>query len=179
MTLSASASALALGVLQLNLEQLTALSEQVFVGRCVSVQQQKDNSGRPIQVVTFEVEEMLKGNSAKTITFRQIGYVSSEKLGDAEASGIFREMPQYEIGEEAVIFLSAPSRLGLTAPVGLFQGKFDVTTDSFGVKQVVNGIGNRGLFMGWKGAEKNLSTSQGNISYQDFISLVKKLTAIR
>lgn len=186
-------TAWSLTVLQLNLEQLTALAEKVFVGKCVSVESRTDSSGRPVQYVTFEVIEMLKGDPASKVTFKQLGSSSPEEqdlsTGGIDVQGVFREMPRYEAGEEAVVFLSAESRLGLTAPVGLYQGKFQIETDSSGQKSVVNGIGNRGLFIGWRkspkfksmtltGSEKSLlNTTGGDLPYVEFISLVKKLTA--
>jgi hypothetical protein len=188
-----AASAFGLTVLQLNLEQLTALAEKVFVGKCLSVESRTDSSGRPVQYVTFEVIEMLKGEPAAKVTFKQLGLSSPQEKDLSEegitVQGVFREMPRYEAGEEALIFLSAESRLGFTAPVGLYQGKFRIDTDPSGTKSVVNGIGNRGLFIGWRkspkfksmtltGSEKNLlNAGEGELPYPEFISLVKKLVA--
>lgn len=181
----------ALTVLQLNLEQLTALSERVFMGRCVSVRQEEDSSGRPVQYVTFRVEEMLKGEPAERITFKQLGLISpSQEEGrdrGMTVESLFRDMPRYDVGEEAVIFLSAEGNRGFTAPIGLQQGKFRVEKTPAGEKRVVNGVGNRGLFMGWKKSPRLkslrmtsdeaglLKAGGGPLPYGDFKSLVKKL----
>lgn len=181
----------ALTVLQLNLEQLTALAEKIFVGKCLSVKSETDEAGRPVQYITFEVSEMLKGEPAETITFKQIGYSLSEEtnLEGITVQGVFQEVPRYEAGEEAVIFLSGESRLGFTAPVGLWQGKFLVKSADSGEKKVVNGMENRGLFVGWNKSPKFksmaissrekalLKVNGGQLPYSDFISLVKKLAA--
>lgn len=188
--LAVSIPAFSLTVLQLNLEQLTALSEKVFIGRCASVIQEKDSSGRPVQVITYDVEEMLKGEPAARVTFRQLGLADEgsdlQGLGGVTTVGVFRELPRYTAGEEAVVFLSEESRLGLTAPVGLMQGKFDVKAAD-GIKTVINGAGNRGLFIGWKGSPKFKSLSLtakekglvkqngGALPLDGFVSLVKKL----
>lgn len=178
-------------VLQLNVEQLTALAEKVFAGRCLSVEAQKDSSGRMVQEVTFEVTEMIKGESTDKITFRQIvPPAEEERVGsDVTVRGLFRELPQYEVGEEALIFLSKEGYSGLTAPVGLHQGKFKVETEGSGQKQIVNGMGNRGLFIGWQKSshlkamtlnsqEKSLlKISGGEVPYSEFVSIVKKLVA--
>lgn len=172
-----SHSLFGLTVLQLNLEQITALAEKVFVGRCVSVKEGKDPSGRLVQWVTFEVDEMLKGEEADRITFKQL----------ASDGPQMAELPGYREGEAAIIFLSEESRLGFTAPIGLAQGKFEVKEGTQG-KTVVNGLGNRGLFIHWKkspryksmvlsSSEKKLVSSKaGAVPYDDFVSVVRKLS---
>jgi hypothetical protein len=190
--LAVASPAAALTVLQLNLEQLTALSEKVFVGRCVSVTPGKDDEGRRIQDVVFEVSEILKGEPEGRVSFRQLGIVDSGTdfgmKGGARIQGLDRELPRYEVGEEAIVFLSAPGKSGLTAPVGLAQGKFSVVAEN-GAKGVVNGKGNRGLFIGADKSPKMktlASTAAGSrifennggaIPYADFVSLVKALAS--
>lgn len=187
-----SVSASALTVLQLNLEQLTALSEKVFVGRCVSVEPGKDDSNRSVQTVSFEVSDVLKGEPAKTITFRQLGVEEAGREFGMKPSiriqGLDREIPRYEVGEEAVVFLSAPGGSGLTAPVGLAQGKFTVFSKG-DLKTVMNRDGNRGLFIGsdkspkmkslsLTSAQRNLmKAGGGELPYGDFISIVKQLAS--
>lgn len=185
-----SASVNALTVLQLNLEQLTALSEKVFSGQCVSVVSEKDASGRPVETVTFRVDKMLKGEPSDTVTFRQLSAgAEGVSAKNTAVQGVFRELPRYQKGEEEVIFLSEEGEWGLTAPIGLSQGKFKVTTSSDGQKFVANGLANRGLFMGWKkspafqkaavnaGALKLVSHSRSGapLPFEDFTSLVSKL----
>ena len=179
--LAVSSPAFSLTVLQLNLEQLTALSQKVFVGRCASVVQERDSAGRPVQVITYDVEEMIKGEPTARVTFRQLGLTGDssdhQEMGDLTVVGVFRELPRYEVGEESVVFLSEEGRLGLAAPVGFMQGKFDVKVTD-GKKTVVNGAGNRGLFIGWKKRlkEKNLvKQNGGELPLDNFVSLVKKL----
>lgn len=186
-----SVPAFSLSVLQLNLAQLTDLSDKVFAGKCVSVVQERDGAGRPVQAVTYKVKEMLKGAAADQVTFRQLGFTDEEgdrqEIGDVTVMGVLRELPHYEVGEEDVVFLSGEGRLGLTAPVGLMQGKFDVIAKASGQKAVVNGTRNQGLFLGWSkspklktmklstGEKSVVGTSGGELSYDDFISLVKKI----
>lgn len=192
LALAVSAPASALTVLQLNLEQLTSLSEKVFVGRCVGVEADGEFKGHKVQKVTFEVIDMLKGEPSKTVTFHQLGIVDGgEDLGMKEGvkiQGLERDLPQYQVGEEAIVFLSAAGGSGITAPVGLAQGKFAVTTHG-GVKSVANGVGNRGLFIGADKSprmkamslspadRKMMAVNGGDLPYSDFVSLVKKLAA--
>lgn len=176
-----------LTVLQLNLEQLTVLSEKVFVGRCISVREREDKDGRPVQYITFDVLETLKGPPQEKVTFKQLGLTERQLKGENTIEGVFRELPRYEIGEEVVLFLSGEGGLGFTAPVGLHQGKFKVFEEE-GQKQVMNGTRNAGLFLGMQKSprtkslilnpsEKNLlkSNKKEDVSYTEFVSLVKKL----
>lgn len=186
------AQAFALTVLQLNLKQLTELSDQVFSGTCLSLRTTTDSAGRRVQYVTFQVNEMIKGPLAKKVTFKQLALAGTAVVqGQLQMDDLVREIPQYKVGEDAIVFLSAPGRLGLTAPVGLMQGKFVIEQDENGDKTVVNAMDNRGLFMGLKSspAMKSMSlTSQeklivnstnagGPLPYAEFTSLVKKLSS--
>ena len=49
-----------------------------------------------------------------------------------------RGLPSYTPGEEVLLFLAAPGKLGLTAPIGLTQGKLPVTTLASGEKIITN-----------------------------------------
>lgn len=188
----AALPAQALMVLQLNLEQLTGLADKVFAGRCVSVEGEKDAMGRNVTKVTFDVTENLKNTPEKQVTFRQIGLVDGGDdigmRGGAKIEGLDRDLPRYEAGEEAIVFLSAPGDSGLTAPVGLSQGKFSVVLDGAS-KSVVNGAGNRGLMIGanksvklkalatTSAGKKLTAKNGGEIPYSDFVTLVKTLTS--
>lgn len=182
-----------LTVLQLNLEQLTGLSEKVFVGRCTDVQQEKDAKGRDVLKVTFDVEQMLKGAPEDRVTFRQLGLINGgDDFGtapaDARVQSLDRDLPHYTVGEESIVFLSAPGGSGVTAPVGLDQGKFAVT-ESAGLKTVSNASGNRGLFIGadkspklkslsLTSSDKSMMNANGGaLPYDAFVSLVKKLAS--
>lgn len=79
--------------------------------------------------VTLQVLERLAGHVPDLHTFRQM------EMGD-EAG--------YRVGEEVVLFLRAPSRYGLTSPVGFAQGRFRVHGTS-SRRVVLNGVGGRGL----------------------------------
>lgn len=182
---SASA-ATALTVLQLNLHQLTDLADRVFVGTCVSVRPEVDPSGRPVQYVTYQVREMLKGPPSERVTFKQLGVTEEQIEGPNTVVGVFRELPRYQVGEESIVFLSEAGVLGLTAPIGLGQGKFTVKSAGGG-KTVVNGMDNHGLFLGLDrspqvkamslpASEKNLMKQNGGeVGYDEFVSLVKRL----
>ena len=188
-------SASAVLVLQINLEQMVSLADRIFVGKCVSVTD-KSQGGKTFQEVTFDIEKKIKGDfSGGQVTFRQIGSSNflkeepdSDQKGIRTHNAFEGELPEYRVGEEAVVFLSGESRMGLTAPIGLYQGYFKTMAGKSGEKQVMNRHRNRGLFFGWKKSptfkalslsskEKLLlrSKSGEGLPYEAFVSLVTKL----
>jgi hypothetical protein len=123
-------------VLPVSLEELSQRAGKVFSGRCVATETVFDESlGMKITQVTFEVDRVVKGEADSTVTIRMLG----------EDSGV-PGLPRFETGEDVILFLYDDSRLGLTSPVGMLQGKFRVHTDKNGEKLATNGTGNRGLF---------------------------------
>jgi hypothetical protein len=87
-------------------------------------------------VVTFQVDETLKGAPRKTLQFRQYIWDIRDRLDAAS----------YHKGEELLLLLNAPSAYGLRSPVGLEQGRFHITRNLSGKAFAVNGRGNVGLF---------------------------------
>ncbi len=87
-------------------------------------------------VVTFKVEETLKGQPGPTFTFRQFIWDIRDRQ---EAAG-------YRKGQHLLLLLTKPSQYGLSSPVGLAQGRFRIRRDPQGNERAVNGAGNAGLF---------------------------------
>lgn len=175
----------ALTVLSLNLKQMSVLADAIFVGEVTGVEESWDAAARPIVTVDLDVLETLKGPVLTHYRFTQLRGVSPQELG-ANQITLVSQMPRFAKGEKLLLFMSAPSEIGLTAPIGLFQGRFDVKTDpATGEKIVVNAYGNKNLFlkMGSSQARLKLLTlknksilseaSPGAIEYDDFLSLVK------
>jgi hypothetical protein len=89
-------------------------------------------------VVTLRVDESLKGKPVSTYTFRQFIW----DLRDREdAAG-------YRVGSALLLFLLNPNAHGLSSPVGLEQGRFQISADSAGNLYAANGRNNAGLFEG-------------------------------
>ena len=91
----------------------------------------------PTVVVTMKVDEVMKGQAQKTFTFRQFLWDIRDRLN---AGG-------YRKGEELVLMLTTPSEYGLSAPVGMEQGRFRISQLS-GRLVAENGRGNIGLLAG-------------------------------
>lgn len=109
-------------------------------GRVVAARVEPDPDYKNLKtlVVTLQVEDVLKGDAGKTMTFRQ--YIWDIR-DISNAAG-------YRVGEEVLLFLNRPTSLGLVSPVGLEQGRFRVMTKRNGEVSAINGNGNAGLMRG-------------------------------
>jgi len=113
-------------VRELTLPELVAHADRIVRGRCLDVRETTDAaSGLPVSEITFAVAETLKGPEASRLVFRQ--------LGDQYHPG---PGPVFVVGEDAVLFLPREGPSGLTAPVGLEQGKIPVVPTAAGVPSV-------------------------------------------
>ena len=160
----------------LTLEEITNSSDRIFSGICKKIEDIDRDPVSNLRTVqyTFEITESIKGTQKKEITFKQW-------KPTAKDAG-------YEVGEKYVLFLHPDSKLGLTSPVGLSQGLFEVKKIS-NKEFVKNRQDNTGLAKNLM-TLKALSSSSGKtvrkridqslekgriISYEDFIKSVKNL----
>jgi hypothetical protein len=145
-----SSRAEAVMVIPFNVEELARRAEKVFVGTCTNVSHKVNDRGIPVVEVTFAVAEAIKGDVGSTVTFQQFDAqtrfpqptTANDRIRELP-QGIFAKaaligMPTYRLGEEVVLFLAAPGKLGLTSPIGLVQGKLPITTLTSGEKMVTN-----------------------------------------
>ena len=155
----------ALLVLSLNLEEIVKHAEQIFEGECLEVVDGSDANNRQVQFITFKVDKTYKGEPGNRFTFKQIVMDSA------------MELPRYEPGERVILFVSRPGRTGLSAPIGLKQGKFIISEDKDGNKWVSNGQSNTKIFSGMKSlsAFKGVSTGEERreIPYKNFVSFLE------
>ena len=86
--------------------------------------------------VTMKVEETLKGTPSKSVQFRQYIWDIRDQIDAA----------RYGKGEDLLLMLGPVSQYGLTSPVGLQQGRFQITRNNKGETMAVNGSGNLRLF---------------------------------
>lgn len=157
-------------VRSLTLEQMTERATTIFSGRCVAVRTLHSTAiGLPVSVVTFHVERVLQGELPRVVTLKFLG------------DGTFG-VPRFRKGEEVVLFLYGKGRLGLTAPVGLGQGKFTISRDKLGREVAVNEMGNRNLFRGLTPAARSLlgpsldQTESGKgFERQSLIDMIERL----
>lgn len=122
----------------MNLAQLVDRAAVIVRGNVVEARVEKhpELSSIWMLVITVRVQEALKGAPGSTYVYRQFLWDARDR---ADAAG-------YKQGGEVLLLLTPPSEYGLSAPVGMQQGRFLLTTDALGAKQAVNGAGNAGLF---------------------------------
>ena len=126
-----------------NLQVLTEESERIFVGECRSIGSDTiDNI--PFTTYDFRVVEAIKGVTGDQVVVRQYGLIRPIPIGNGLARATRVEgMPKYETGKHYLLFLVKESPIGLSSPVGLFQGAFASTARGF-----VNSVENRNLARG-------------------------------
>jgi hypothetical protein len=164
----------------LNLPDMVRLADRVFLGLCLSAENQPGESiSASVVEYVFEVRQGIKGvQNGERVIFRQ---VRSEQTGVKGIPGI----PTYRSGEEILLFLHADSRIGLTSPVGLSQGVFHWEEAGDGKMGLLNSLHNRNLpyRMGVESAQ-DLGISRvelhslqevGPIPIEIFTSLVRRI----
>lgn len=119
-------------VVTVGVEQMTDRAETIFVGTCMEAQPEADTAhGIVVTRYTFEVTHRIKGVAGGRVTFLQYG----GKVGKSRSS--IEGLPGYRPGEEVVLFLKPAGAWGLTSPVGVFQGRFQVLREAgSGRKQI-------------------------------------------
>ncbi len=99
-----------------NLVSLTRSSGYIFSGTVTSVGRTAgEAAGRVATMrITFKVEQAVRGvRTGQTLTIN-------------EWAGLWDAGERYRPGEQVLLFLYPPSRLGLTSPVGRSQGRFEI-----------------------------------------------------
>lgn len=123
-----------------NIGELVSESQVVVQGWVTAVTLEPHEQLRNLMtvVVTLQVEETLKGETLKTLTFRQ---AVIDKRDQQQHMG-------YQVGQHVLLVLMKPSKFGLTSPAGMEQGRFQVESPGAGKLYATNGLRNAGLFRG-------------------------------
>jgi hypothetical protein len=121
-----------------NLDELTDRAQDIVRGTVTDARVEKhpELSNLDTVVVTLRVRETLKGQAQGTYTFRQYIWDVRDRY---DAAGYLK-------GQDLLLLMNAPTRYGLTSPVGLEQGRFSIQRDRSGRSGAVNGAGNARLF---------------------------------
>jgi len=120
-----------------SLDRLSQEADLIVRGSVVSARVEPHPQFKNLStvVVSFAVDETLKGAAKKTIEFRQFIWDIRDKLDSAS----------YAKGSQMLLMLGPVSAYGLRSPVGLEQGRFRILRDSAGKLTALNGTGNLGL----------------------------------
>ncbi len=119
----------ATSVQSFNLKDITDWADRIFEGRCTGMEHivVKTRGGTDLPAVryTFTVLDGLKGKQEQTMTLSHLGQFQDGRssLLDPDKLGV----PKYKVGETYLLFVNRVSYHGLTVPIGLSQGVFDVT----------------------------------------------------
>ncbi len=169
-------------VRQVNLAYLAQRADVIVQGRVTQVSHEylPGHPNIPTVKVTLEVEQSLRGASGNKYTFREIYLGLRSKEGKQG----------YTVGQQVFLFLPEPSRYGLSSPIGMEQGRFHIAAQTTSSAIVSNEYGNAGLFKniqqdatkaGMRLTRSQLrlaATKSGPVPLDDFVSLVKSLTAL-
>lgn len=167
-------SASAQRTIPLNIEQLVRDAGTIIDGTVTAIRTGKDpESGLLVTWVTMTVHESFYGAAKGTVTFKQYG-------GEADGLANYpKHLPRYAAGERSILFLTAPSSIGMQSPVGMQQGKFMIVKEG-SVKTVVrNMTKNPSLFSGLSAGaslSKRMPASleaDGTMDVEEFTAVVR------
>ncbi|MBF0105114.1 MAG: hypothetical protein HQM16_07275 [Deltaproteobacteria bacterium] len=185
-----SSSVHATSVKPVNIEVLTQLSQYIVKAEVVGIQTEVDEyeSGSLVTYYTLKVDDWIKGGPLSDDNIIVIKQLADGDYANAEGVKLRQRLffPQYQKNRSYVFFLPKPHHVtGLLAPIGLWQGVFDVEYDAEGnavLPQLKSprraGILGKGLKKGSKNKFASLKGSSGegkDTSYLSFKSMVKAL----
>jgi hypothetical protein len=147
-------------VRHMNLQQMCAAAGRIFRGTVLGVSEGTVAAGGgqlSTTVYRIRVDEEFKG-SFETIKGQRIATLQmvraakrTAQIGPARYLATFDDLPAFKEGHDYLILATAPSAVGLSAPVGLKQGVFKVAGKA-GQETALNGNDNIGLSSGVSGA---------------------------
>jgi len=144
-----------------NLVELTDGAELIVHGFVIATRSEPHPQlpGLNTVVVTLTVRETLKGRAPALYSFRQFIWDVRDRFDTAG----------YRKGQELLLMMTKPSAVGLSAPVGLEQGRFRIVRDSAGNRMAFNGHANAGLFTGMKAQvqARKLSAAASNMAREN------------
>jgi hypothetical protein len=146
-------------ILKMNLAQLTDRADAIFRGEVLSAEPGKVSiGGGTLPTITYRlrVDEAFKGefeakeNAAPEVQITMLGTVKAAVRSDSQMrlSSALPEVPKLSVGENYVLFTTAPGKSGLRSPVGLGQGSFRIYLGANKTEFAVNELNNLGLFDG-------------------------------
>lgn len=178
----------------MNLAEMSAAAERIVVGVCTAREageRQVSPGGPSVRFTqyTFQISDTLKGDVGPTLTIKQVrlGRRSASPGPEQPFERDPLQLPDYQAGQEVLVFLGGDSSLGLTSPVAMEQAVFDVEMRN-GQKIFKHRFKNHLLFrdmpIGRFAASRQLSADEASlfpitedepIPYAPFVSLVRKL----
>jgi hypothetical protein len=137
-----------------NLSELVESADKIYRGTVISETSGTIEAGGgklPIVIYRLRVDEPFSGNfetvnGTQIAEIRMLGKTRPVTYGNLKHFSSLPEMPKLTEGESYLLFTTRPVNGGLSATVGLGQGKFHVSNGSGEEKMVINEFNNLGLF---------------------------------
>lgn len=162
-------------VLRFEREELARRATRVFVGEVLEVEALRDETGRIVTRVLFEVaaDGWWKGAGERRQELRFPGGV----LAAEGQALIVPGMPQFERGEQALIFACEVARGAhtLAVPVGLKQGKLRVQMRPNGQRVLARELGGLELFDSQTKAVQRGSSKTEHYDYASWREAVRRV----
>ncbi len=161
-------------VRHMNLDALVENSGTIFRGTVTAINVGTVELGGaelPTTTYAFRVSEMLKGEPS--IVKDGVGYMTITMIGspkedvqggDVRLISAIRDIPEMQAGGEYLLFTTPESSAGLSVPVGLAQGCFDIIGE-----MALNRADNVGLFRG----TSFQGPASGSIEYRELVDRVR------
>jgi hypothetical protein len=171
--------AVAATVRRMTLDDLCRSSGRIFRGTVVEIEEGTVEVGGgllPTRTFSIRVDERFKGDfptekDVPIVEMRTVGKSGPIEHGDARWQRVLPAPPALVVGESYLLFVTAPSAIGLSTTVGLGQGCFHVTPGAER-EEAVNGFDNVGLLPAARRADV---APQGPISYARLAAEVRAI----
>jgi hypothetical protein len=128
-------AAAGISVLPLSEEELTRRATIIVTGDVIDVHSAFNEAGTSIYTyVDVRVSRSLKpGFEGETVTLRQLGGTVGDRTQTVPGA------PAYEPGDEVLLFAGPLGETGYYGVLGIFYGKYDITTDPATGRRTVRG----------------------------------------
>ena len=162
-------------VRHMNIDALVDSSGTIFRGTVTAINigtVEVGGAELPTTTYAFRVDEMFKGQPTTVkdgVGYMTITMIGSPKVddqtGDVRLMSAIREIPEMRTGSEYLLFTTRESSVGLSVPVGLAQGCFDIIGD-----MALNRADNLGLFNG----TSFQGPASGEIEYRELADRIRQ-----
>lgn len=156
----------------MTLSEMTAQAERILLVTVIQVEAQRGLNALPTTAYHLKVEEILKGQAEAVETLHFYGEPANLRRG---GFGGLPAMPTLTAGEKVLLFLTPPSSLGLTGPVGLNQGVLKVRVESGREMLTLSPLLSHGDIHLDEGERAQLSP--GTLALDAFLPLLQSLIA--
>lgn len=122
-------------VQKMDLSEVCERADKIFRGTVMSIEQGTVAAGGgrlPTVTYTIQVDEGFQGDfqtkgDRQFTKVTMLGQPKVREVNGARSFPVMRDLPQLEVGREYLLMTSRPSRIGLSAPIGLGQGCFTIS----------------------------------------------------